>query len=475
MKTAVDIFIAYAHNDLHFKDELKKFLRPLLNTGRAQVWDDYDIEAGHDWEVEIKKRLYGADIILLLVSPDSLASDYFYGKEVAVSLERHERGEARVVPIILRPCAWNMTPLSKIEALPAKGKAITQWASQDEAFTDIAQSIGEITTGIIEKLAKLQVEERDRRQYVAATQAADHLRDQHRWAEAQAAYMDAIDLFKPGFEPQKEELERDLADCKQQHDQETATTAFQQRRTTFENKLKQAGQLFNVANWVEARSAWQELLTLHEADFSVSLASINAKIDRCSSEIEQQTKFDTLVKRANQFIQRKAWSKAAATAYEALVIHPNHPEALEIKQLAESSITQSHPQLLPNTKIRKYLFGAGIIVIAAIILIKLIPFVASLITPGAGKIDRELMLFEEARTIPELQNYILQYPNSSYITSAQTKLKEQETVFYTFLNNAQRAMNDGDFRSARVNLHNALNIWPSNKEAQQLMDKAGNN
>ncbi|MBK8705281.1 MAG: hypothetical protein IPN33_18090 [Saprospiraceae bacterium] len=54
MKTAVDIFIAYAHNDLHFKDELKKFLRPLLNTGRAQVWDDYDIEAGHDWKLKSK-------------------------------------------------------------------------------------------------------------------------------------------------------------------------------------------------------------------------------------------------------------------------------------------------------------------------------------------------------------------------------------------------------------------------------------
>ncbi|MBK8705282.1 MAG: hypothetical protein IPN33_18095 [Saprospiraceae bacterium] len=201
----------------------------------------------------------------------------FMEREVAVSLERHERGEARVVPIILRPCAWNMTPLSKIEALPAKGKRLHNGLLKMKHFTDIAQSIGEITTGIIEKLAKLQVEERDRRQY-AATQAADHLRDQHRWAEAQAAYMDAIDLFKPGFEPQKEELERDLADCKQQHDQETATTAFQQRRTTFENKLKQAGQLFNVANWVEARSAWQELLTLHEAEFSVSLASINAKL-----------------------------------------------------------------------------------------------------------------------------------------------------------------------------------------------------
>ena len=144
MKQAPDIFIAYSHNDLRFKDELKKFLRPLLNTKRASLWDDHDIEAGKEWEAEIKKRLYGADIILLLVSPDSLASDYFYGREVTVSLERHEKGEAVVVPVILRPCAWTITPLAKLEALPAKGKPVTQWPSQDEAFTDIAHSIGEI-------------------------------------------------------------------------------------------------------------------------------------------------------------------------------------------------------------------------------------------------------------------------------------------------------------------------------------------
>ena len=61
---AVDIFIAYSHNDLSHKNELKKFLRPLINTGQARVWDDYEIEGGQDWEAEIKKRLYGADIIL---------------------------------------------------------------------------------------------------------------------------------------------------------------------------------------------------------------------------------------------------------------------------------------------------------------------------------------------------------------------------------------------------------------------------
>ncbi len=191
MKTSVDIFIAYSHNDLIYKDQLKKFMRPLLNSGQVKVWDDRDIEAGREWEAEIKERLYGADVILLLVSPDSLDSDYFYGKEVEVSLQRHAKGEAVVVPVILRPCLWEDTPISILEALPTKAKPVTQWPSQDEAFTDVAKSLGKITKRLLEQNRQLKDIEEQRRQYAAAVQAADHLYAQQRWTEARKAYADA--------------------------------------------------------------------------------------------------------------------------------------------------------------------------------------------------------------------------------------------------------------------------------------------
>lgn len=152
----VDIFIAYSHRDLSFKNELRKILRPLLHAGKASVWDDYDIEAGKDWEAEIKKRLHSAEIILLLVSPDSLDSDYFYGKEVTISLERHTKGEATVVPIILRHCLWHITPLGSLEALPEKGKAVASWISQDEAMTNVALRLLEIVEAKIVEHAEKQ-------------------------------------------------------------------------------------------------------------------------------------------------------------------------------------------------------------------------------------------------------------------------------------------------------------------------------
>lgn len=213
MTAPVQIFIAYSHLDLRYKDELKKFLRPLLNTGQAELWDDYDIEAGQDWEAEIKKRLYGADLILLLVSPDSLASDYFYGREVAVSLERHEHGEAMVVPVVLRPCMWSMTPIGKLEALPTKAIPVTSWTSQDEAFNDVAHRVRAIVEVLqVKKRQKSEAETR-RLDFVAGAEAAANLFDNGRYEEAFHAYSSLFKLARHGWQPSAVAIKDKINHC----------------------------------------------------------------------------------------------------------------------------------------------------------------------------------------------------------------------------------------------------------------------
>lgn len=102
----VKIFFCYAHEDEPLLNKLKTHLMPLQRKGLIDVWYDRDISAGTEWEHQIKEQLNTAQIILLLVSPDFMNSDYCYGVEMQRALERHERGEARVIPIILRPVYW---------------------------------------------------------------------------------------------------------------------------------------------------------------------------------------------------------------------------------------------------------------------------------------------------------------------------------------------------------------------------------
>jgi len=209
----IDIFIAYSHNDLHHKDELKKFLRPLLREGRISLWDDFDIEAGQDWDAKIKERLYGADLVLLLVSSDSLASDYFYGKEVTVSLERHARGESIVVPVILRHCDWAETPLGSLEALPEKGRPVVEWPTRDQAFQDVVSRLRRVVEGLEQRRQKESAQAESLHKFNAACLAADHLFQKKNWVEAKNAYSSALAVYLPGFAPAAAALQAKIADC----------------------------------------------------------------------------------------------------------------------------------------------------------------------------------------------------------------------------------------------------------------------
>jgi hypothetical protein len=148
----VNVFICYAHEDEPLLNKLKDHVKPLQRQGLIHVWYDRDISAGTEWEREISKHLNEADIILLLVSPDFMASDYCYGIEMKRALERHERGEARVIPIILRPVYWQGV-LGKLQALPTDAKPVisASWHNIDEALLDVAEGIRKVVEQVITK------------------------------------------------------------------------------------------------------------------------------------------------------------------------------------------------------------------------------------------------------------------------------------------------------------------------------------
>lgn len=153
----IRIFIAYSSKDLVFKDEIRKRLRPMERAGKVDVWDNYHIEAGKDWDAEVREKLVQSDIILLLLSPDALASDYFYEVEAPIALQRHEAGAAIAVGVLLRPCDLKYTPfgdMTKYELLPKKGLPITDrhWRIFDEAYLTIFQEVDVL----VEKIDRLR-------------------------------------------------------------------------------------------------------------------------------------------------------------------------------------------------------------------------------------------------------------------------------------------------------------------------------
>src|SRR2546425_5088992 len=112
---SVEIICCYARKDQQLLEELKIHLEPLQREGLISIWNDTDISPGANWEEEIHKHLDSAQIVLLLVSPDFIKSDYCYSVEMKLALERKE---VIVIPVILRHVHWQLTLLSKLQALP---------------------------------------------------------------------------------------------------------------------------------------------------------------------------------------------------------------------------------------------------------------------------------------------------------------------------------------------------------------------
>jgi nucleoside phosphorylase len=146
----IEVFFSYAHEDEALRDKLATHLKTLQRQGIIRQWHDRQIGAGKEWAGEIDRHLESAQIILLLVSADFIASDYCFDKEVKRSMERHRDGTARVIPVILRAVDLDEVPFNQLQSLPRDRTPVTSWRNQDEAFTDIAKGIRAVVKEIIE-------------------------------------------------------------------------------------------------------------------------------------------------------------------------------------------------------------------------------------------------------------------------------------------------------------------------------------
>ncbi len=138
------VFISYSKTDKAYLEQLKKHLAPLRRQGLLETWDDMELIAGEPWDAAIHQQLSSADIIILLVSADFMATDYVWDIEINKAIERHERGEVTVIPIIIRPSLWQDAPFAYLTAIPEKGKAISTWDNSDEAWAHVGEKIKQV-------------------------------------------------------------------------------------------------------------------------------------------------------------------------------------------------------------------------------------------------------------------------------------------------------------------------------------------
>ncbi len=140
----IRVFVSYSRQDDALCDEFVRALS-VLQDESVEVWRDRGIAPGADWAGEIDERLKSAQIVVFLVTRDLLATEYCK-MEMRVALERNQAGNARVIPVILRSCDWQSSPLGKLQALPKRGRPVVKW--KDDALLNVVQGLRSVVTNL---------------------------------------------------------------------------------------------------------------------------------------------------------------------------------------------------------------------------------------------------------------------------------------------------------------------------------------
>jgi hypothetical protein len=143
------IFYSYSHEDEEARLALEKHLVVLRRQRRIEDWYDRHMTAGQNIDDKIKAAIDSADIILLLISASFMASNYCYTEEMGRALRRHQRGETRIIPIVVRAVDWHDSPIGGLLALPKDGQPVKSWIHEDEAWADVVKGLRKV----IEELA----------------------------------------------------------------------------------------------------------------------------------------------------------------------------------------------------------------------------------------------------------------------------------------------------------------------------------
>ncbi|MFY9609344.1 MAG: toll/interleukin-1 receptor domain-containing protein [Blastocatellia bacterium] len=136
---AASVFISYSHRDSSYLKELLRHLASFTKIGLIEPWADAHISAGAKGRSELKEKLERADVILLLVSPNYLASKYARTVELPHAIQ--SSGQATVIPIILEGSSWFRSPIARFQVLPLGGKPISTWKEPDEAWDEVKRGI----------------------------------------------------------------------------------------------------------------------------------------------------------------------------------------------------------------------------------------------------------------------------------------------------------------------------------------------
>ena len=134
----INIFISYSHADEKWLDLLKKHLKVLERfSDSVEYWVDTKLRGGDKWRQEITAAISRANVAILLVSTDFLASDFIATDELPPILRKAEEEGTRILPLIVSPCAFELSEISEFQAINNPERTLADMANDEAAINRV--------------------------------------------------------------------------------------------------------------------------------------------------------------------------------------------------------------------------------------------------------------------------------------------------------------------------------------------------
>jgi len=327
----LNIFIAYHPADQEQFEELREHLRDLNERNKGylinKVWSDGS-DLSEEGRATIRELTEAADLVLLLMSDNSILSPFFLSEELKYTLEQHEKERSIVVPIILNTCWWEDTAYKDLPVLPRAGLPIYDSANVKNQLFD--QVIDELDKKLMKVRKRKQTLEEN---FDAKIEAAEAIfkhwqKKPESLRAALPLYQQAKAYWREGFAPDKQIIEARIGICHREidfnHYAKAAYEAYQnddyqtcyfnckdaldlrsdariyklykevadylekekleKKKAPYEKYLKRAQKLFLALEWKKAEEAFALAIEHHQEAFEPSLKVLEHKVEICHRE-----------------------------------------------------------------------------------------------------------------------------------------------------------------------------------------------
>ncbi|MCC5643657.1 tetratricopeptide repeat protein [Nostoc sp. CHAB 5824] len=389
---SIEVFISYHQKDEELRQELETHLAALRRENIITSWNNRKIVAGQEIKGEIDEHLNQAGLILLLISPDFMDSDYHWTVEVTRALEQNATEKARVIPVLLRYADWETPPINELSPLPSNRKPIKSWNDRDEAFLEVVKGIREavqLVANSNSSPAKQTTQELEERQYQVTSliNEADRLHEAKKFEKAAVQYKAALSL-DPNSVLAHNKLGNALSD---QGKLEEAIAAYQRALQIDPNY---AGAHNNLGNALSDQGKLEEAIAAYQRALQIDPNNAIAH-NNLGNALSDQGKLE----------------EAIAAYQRALQIDPNNAKAhnnlglaLKAQGKLEEAIAayQRALQIDPNNAIAHYNLGLAL--------------------KAQGKLEEAIAVYQRALQIDP--NFALAHNNLGNALKAQGKLEE---------------------------------------------------